>query len=72
MSVLVYLGVGCACTAAVYVFFQICDMVGIDAAFVMVFVLASILFAILAYYVHIALETPQNTNTQIESEVQSE
>ena len=70
MSVLIYLGIGCICTAVICLSVKICEMIGIDASFVMVFVFASILFAIIAYCVnpHIILETPKNTNTQIESE----
>lgn len=72
MTILIYLGIGVACTAAVCLFLKICDMTGIDGSFVMAFVFASILFALIAYRVHTTLETPQNTNTQIESEVQAE
>lgn len=73
MSVLFYLGIGCACTAAVCLFLKISEMMGIDGSFVIVFVLASILFAILAYTIHEKFNSYEmHKHTQIESEVQAE
>ena len=69
MTVLIYLGIGCACTAVFFLFLKICDMTSIDGSFVMAFVFASILFAILAYTIHEEFNSYEmHKHTQIESE----